>query len=58
LEKKIIPKETFFKIGSINPAKELNLKDIGSIDINKKADLILLNKEFKVIEVFKQVESF
>lgn len=57
LEKKIISKETFFKIGSVNPAKELNLKDIGSIDINKKADLILLDKDFKLIEVFKQIKE-
>lgn len=55
LEKGIISKETFFKIGSINPARELNLTDLGSIDIGKKADLILLNKEYKVIEVFKQI---
>jgi N-acetylglucosamine-6-phosphate deacetylase len=56
LEKKIISKQTFFKIGAVNPSKELNLKDIGSIDINKKADLILLDKEYKVIEVFKQID--
>lgn len=54
LEKNIIKKESFFKIGSVNPAKELNLKDRGSIAVNKKADLILLNEEYKVVEVFKQ----
>jgi N-acetylglucosamine-6-phosphate deacetylase len=55
LEKGIIPKETFFKIGAFNPAKELNLKELGSIAIHKRADLILLNKEYRVIEVFKQI---
>lgn len=56
LEKKIISKEMFFKIGSVNPSRALKLNDRGIIEVGKRADLILLDHKFKVVRVFKQKE--
>ncbi len=53
LEKNIITKELFFKIGAVNPARALKLINKGSIEVGNIADLILLNSEYKVIKVFK-----
>lgn len=39
------------KMASINPAKYINLYDKkGSIDINKDADLLVIDDEFNLIE--------
>lgn len=54
LEKNIITKEDFFRIGSVNPARILNLTDRGSIKIGKIADLVLVDSSFNILKVFKQ----
>ncbi|MCE5186879.1 MAG: N-acetylglucosamine-6-phosphate deacetylase [Planctomycetaceae bacterium] len=40
------------KMASQNPARVLRLDDIGSIEIGKQADLVLLNEEFDVIQTW------
>ncbi len=57
LKKKIITKELFFKIAAVNPAKVLNLTNRGSIRVKNIADLVLYDKDFNVIKVFKQNKS-
>ena len=41
------------KMTSSNAARSLHLDDIGSIENNKKADLVLLNPDYHVVEVYK-----
>ena len=41
------------KMTSSNAAKSLHLDDIGSIENNKKADLVLVNPDYHVVEVYK-----
>ena len=42
----------FFRIASTNPARVLGLTDRGLIKVGRRADLILLDKELEVQEVF------
>lgn len=42
----------FFRIGSINPAKVLNLADRGAIEVGRRSDLVLLNCQLQVQDVF------
>ena len=42
----------FFRIASINPARVLGLTDRGSLEVGRRADLVLLDKELEVREVF------
>ncbi len=41
------------KMGSLTPAKIVGEKDIGSIEVGKKADLCVLDEQFNVIKVYK-----
>ena len=41
------------KMTSTNAARSLHLDDIGSIENNKKADLVLLDSDYHVVEVYK-----
>jgi N-acetylglucosamine-6-phosphate deacetylase len=44
-----------FNMASINPAKALKLNEkMGSLEEGKKADFILLNKDFCITSVFKR----
>ncbi|MFP4077656.1 MAG: N-acetylglucosamine-6-phosphate deacetylase [Bacillota bacterium] len=46
--------EDAFRMASLNPAKVIGLDDeLGSIEAEKRADLVLLNEDFDVIRVFK-----
>ena len=40
-----------FKMASTNPAKALGFDDIGSISVNKKADLVFVDEQFQVQQV-------
>ena len=42
----------FFRIASVNPARVLGLTDRGAIEVGRRADLVLLDKELKVQAVF------
>ncbi len=42
----------FFRIASTNPARVLGLADRGAIEVGRRADLVLLDKELRVREVF------
>ena len=42
----------FFRIASVNPARVLGLTDRGAIEVGRRADLVLLDKELEVLEVF------
>lgn len=53
-EKVGIPFESALKMATINPAKKLGLdKEIGSLDIGKKADIIAIDNNYNVIKTFK-----
>ena len=45
LNPKVLPSDEVFKMATINGAKALGLNDIGTIEIGKKADLILIDKK-------------
>jgi N-acetylglucosamine-6-phosphate deacetylase len=38
-------------MASTNPAKALGFDDIGSISVNKKADLVFVDEQFQVQQV-------
>lgn len=42
----------FFRIASVNPARVLGLTDRGAVEVGRRADLVLLDKELQVREVF------
>lgn len=42
----------FFRIASVNPARVLGLTDRGAVEAGRRADLVLLDKELQVREVF------
>lgn len=42
----------FFRIASVNPARVLGLTDRGAVEAGRRADLLLLDKELEVQEVF------
>lgn len=42
----------FFRIGSINPARVLGLTDCGAVEEGRRADLVLLDRELRLREVF------
>lgn len=49
-----IPAEDAFKCASWNPAKVIKLdSEIGSIDVGKKADFLILDSEYNLVSVFK-----
>lgn len=49
-----IPLEIAVKCSTINPAKSIGIFDeIGSIDVGKKADLVLLNEDLEIVSVYK-----
>lgn len=46
------------KMATLNPAKKIGLNsEIGLIDIDRKADLLLLNRNLDIINVFKEGEK-
>lgn len=45
LNPKVLPSDEVFKMATINGAKALGLKDIGTIEKGKKADLIIIDKK-------------
>jgi N-acetylglucosamine-6-phosphate deacetylase len=47
--------DKIIKMATLNPARKINLDSkIGSIELNKKADLILMDKTLDIINVFKE----
>ncbi len=52
VEAGLIDVEGFFRIGSVNPARVLGLADRGIIEVGRRADLVLLDRELRVQEVF------
>ena len=52
-----IPLEAAIKCATVNPAKSLGLYgELGSIDIGKRADLLILDRELQLINVIKNGE--
>lgn len=48
-----VPINEAVKMASLNPAKAMNMdKEIGSIEVGKKADLILFDKDINIKEVY------
>ncbi len=45
------------KMVSTNAAKSLHLDDVGSLEEGKKADIVLLDPDYHVVEVYKQGEK-
>ena len=45
LNPKALPSDEVFKMSTVNGAKALGLNDVGTIEVGKKADLILLDKK-------------
>lgn len=52
VEQGIIQLDDIFRIASVNPAKVLNLNDRGAISVGRRGDIVILDKELKVKEVF------
>ena len=47
--------DKIIKMATLNPARKINFDSkIGSIELNKKADLILMDKSLDIINVFKE----
>ncbi len=51
-KKGLITVNEFFQIASTNPAKALNLSDRGSIEVGKRADLLLVDNNLNITDIF------
>ena len=45
------------KMVSTNAARSLHLDEIGSLEVGKKADMVLLDEDYHVVEVYKRGEK-
>jgi N-acetylglucosamine-6-phosphate deacetylase len=54
-----VPAESAFKMATINPAKATKTQNIcGSISVGKRADFILLNKDYSIKDVYVRGDLF